>query len=156
MPATVALLFALTGCITIQLNNPTTGRDADGRLAETVDCAAQKTVTLNVADTDYTLTGSCREVTVEGTRLAVAAEDVTQLTVRGDANVIAVHAFGTLTVEGQGNQIEAGDGGDVAVNGNENSVHSADDLHAVTVNGQGNDVTAEGFIVSFEENGSSR
>lgn len=148
-----ALLLTLTGCVTIQVN-PRDGEDGEGRLAETVACASDKDVTLTEPGAAYTVTGSCREVIVEGTGITVAAEKVRELTVRGDGNAVTVSEFATLNVEGQRNVIETLDGGDAVVNGDENELYSASNLDAVNVSGQDNDVTADGFIASLDENGS--
>ena len=148
------MLLLLTGCITIQVT-PDGNRDADGRLIETVDCGSQRSITLDKPDTAYSLGGSCREVILAGTNLTMAAEEVRVLTVRGDDNHISVGSFETLSVEGQRNEIETHSGGDADIKGNENSLHSGDDLDDVTVSGQDNEVTADGFIASLDENGSA-
>ena len=153
LPLTTALLLALTGCITVQVT-PNDDRDADGRPIETISCETQRSVTLDEPDTNYSLGGSCREVVVEGRNISVAAEEVRELVVRGDDNVLSIGSFETLSVEGQRNDIETLDGGDATIKGNENALHSADDLDAVNVSGQNNDVTAEGFIASLDENDS--
>ena len=154
MVGAAASLLILTGCVTIQVG-PDGGRDDDGRTAETVDCDVTQNVALTQPDTDYTVTGSCRELTIEGTRLTVTANTVLELTVRGDDNTVTLDSFKQLTIEGQRNAIETLDGGTVAIRGNENSLDSADYLGEVTVSGQRNTVTADGFIASIEENGSS-
>ena len=154
LPLAAMLLLGLTGCITVQVT-PNGDRHADGRPIETISCEAQRSVTLDEPDTNYSLGGSCRKIVVEGRNISVAAEEVRDLVVRGDENILSIGDFDTLSVEGQGNDIETLQGGDAIIKGNDNSLHSADDLAVVNVSGQGNEVTAEGFIASLDENGSA-
>ena len=149
------LMLLLGGCVTVQLN-PDAENRGDGRQAETIRCTGQQTLTLNEPETDYTLTGSCLDVAIEGKGLSVAADEIGELVIRGERNTVTVSEFETLTIEGQDNTVETNAGGDAVINGNGNLVHSDADLDVVNVRGQDNDVTADGSIGSFDENGSAR
>jgi len=71
----------------------------------TWDCSKDATVVINKSTGKYTLTGACKEITINGGHLTVAIESVGTLTVNGSSSTITADKLDSGSVNGSNNKI---------------------------------------------------
>lgn len=91
------------------LLGPATAR-ADKDFAEpsdgsTWDCATDATVNINYSTAEFTLTGACTEVNLNGSALKVTAGDIDTLNINGAKNVVKTNVLGAANINGTSNKV---------------------------------------------------
>ncbi|CAN5330428.1 hypothetical protein BH11MYX1_BH11MYX1_45350 [soil metagenome] len=71
----------------------------------TWDCGKDATVVINKSTGKYTLTGACKEITINGGHLTVAIESVGTLSVNGSDSTITTDKLDSGSVSGSNNKI---------------------------------------------------
>jgi len=94
------------------------------------DCSKDAVVTVNYSKAAFTLTGTCTEVTINGTSLKLTAENVDKLGVNGAKNVVTTTELGSVAINGNSNKVtwkkaKTGKKPKVSTNGRGNSVKKA-------------------------------
>ena len=142
----LAVLFALSGCITIQL--PAGG---DGSPVEqTITCDATETIT---EPGTYQLDGRCPKVLVKANDVTIDSGDVVNLEITGDRVSVRALTTTTVVISGNSNSVDIDTLGDAQVTGDRNIVHSVGSLARIVVNGNDNKFTVEGGIDAVFDNG---
>lgn len=122
----LALLFGLALTPTLAFADKDF-TDADGA---TYDCAEDATVNITNGSGTFTLTGACKEINVNGSKLVVAIADVEELNLNGASNAVTVDVIGAIHINGAKNKVtwkkaKTGKKPSVATNGRGNSVAKA-------------------------------
>ena len=151
----LAAALTLSGCITVQVNDPNGKPVAEPTKVEcpTAATPGDKRLELNESNTSYMLTGTCGEVAVSGQDITISASTIRNLEISGDRIAVVVQSYRTLAISGQENSVEAGDGGDATITGDRNTLALTNDLDVLTINGNENTIQVEGFIAAVQNNG---
>lgn len=142
----LVLLFALSGCITIQLPGGTNGEPA----VTTITCDATETIT---DPGSYQLDGRCPSVIVKANDVTINSGDVVSLEITGDRVKVRALTTTTVVISGNSNAVDIDTLSDAQVTGDRNTVTSVGTLDRIVVNGNDNKFVAAGGIDAVFDNG---
>lgn len=71
----------------------------------TYDCAADPVVNIAASAGTFTLTGECKEVNVNGSKLVITAADVGEININGASNKITLGVVAQIAVNGAKNKV---------------------------------------------------
>jgi len=71
----------------------------------THDCAKDGEVSINSSNGDFTFTGTCERISVNGSMIKVAIEAAKKITINGSKNTVAVDAADRISVNGTSNAV---------------------------------------------------
>jgi len=72
----------------------------------TIDCAKDPVVAITAGEGNYTVTGSCDKISINGGQNTVAIESVKKLGINGSGNKVKVTAAEKIGIVGSDNEVE--------------------------------------------------
>ncbi len=153
-----SLLFALTGCITIQVPRSADVRtddaassapsapsavpspDATGTVGECIDDVMR----LTDSNATYDLTVVCGTLEIEGSDLVIDLEraQIGGVVIHGDRVEVDAVTLGSVVIDGDSNDVDTDALDAVVIDGDANQVDVEGDLRSAVVKGTGNRVEA--------------
>jgi hypothetical protein len=69
------------------------------------DCNAEPNVSINVSSAEYTFTGACKRISINGSSSDITIETVNKLSVNGSMNKVEVRGADRISVNGSKNKV---------------------------------------------------